>query len=254
MPKAGFSKVLGSMKTNIAKHSPEILLGLGIVGFGTTVVLAVKATPKALKMIDEKKKEEGVDTLTPIETVKVAWKPYLPAAISGVTSVACLVAANSVHVKRNAAIAAAYKISETALFEYRDKVVETIGEKKEQAVRDKVKQKQISSLVTDTREVVYTGHGNSLCLDPLSKRTFKSDIEHIRRAENALNKQMLHDIYGSVSLNEFYDEIGLEHTDVGDILGWNTEHLINLDIGSGITKDGEPCLVISHYNEPKYDY
>lgn len=254
MTKADFSKALNTMKAGLTKHSPEILTGFGIIGLGTTVVLAVKATPKALQMIEKKKEEEGTDELTPIEVVKTAWKPYIPAAISGVTSVACFIGANSVHVKRNAALVAAYKLSETALLEYREQVVETIGEKKEKTVRDKVKQKQIDRIVTEETDVIFTGHGNSLCLDPLSKRLFKSDIEHIRRVENNINKQLLHDICGSASLNEFYDELGLERTDVGDILGWNTDNLINLDIEPGITKKGEPCLVISHHTGPVYDY
>lgn len=130
MTKADFSKALCNMKTTMAKHSPEILTGFGIIGLGTTVVLAVKATPKALEMIEDKKEEEGVSKLTLVDTVKVAWKPYIPAAISFVATTACFIGANSVHVKRNAALAAAYKLSETALLEYKDQVVETIGEKK----------------------------------------------------------------------------------------------------------------------------
>jgi hypothetical protein len=255
MAKADLSKAFNNMRANISKHSPEILTGIGIIGLVTTSVLAVKATPKALKMIEEKKNEEHVDELTPAETVKVAWKPYIPAAITGVTSIACLIGASSVNVKRNAALAAAYKLSETALIEYRDKVVETIGEKKEQAVRDKVAQKQIDDTCpVEIHDVYHTGNGDSLCLDPLSKRLFTSDIEYIRRCENEINRQLIHDICGSASLNEFYDEMGLERTDVGDILGWSTDHLIKLDIRPGMTKDGKPCLVISHYNAPKYDY
>jgi hypothetical protein len=254
MTKANFSKILVDMRKSVSKHSPEILTGFGIIGLGTTVVLAVKATPKALEMIEEKKEEEGIRKLTPIDTVKVAWKPYIPAAVSFVATTACFIGANSVHVKRNTALAAAYKLSETALLEYKDQVVETIGEKKEKNLSDKVQQKQIDKIVTDETEVIHTGYGESLCLDPLSKRLFKSDIEHLRRVENTINKQLIHDICGSASLNEFYDELGLERTDVGDILGWSTEHLISLDIVPGITKRGEPCLVVSHYNNPIYDY
>lgn len=254
MTKSDVSKAFNNMKTSIVKHSPEILTGFGIIGLGTTVVLAVKATPKALKCIEEKKKEVGTDELTPVEIVKAAWKPYVPTAVSCIFTASCFIGANSVHVKRNTALAAAYKLSETALLEYREQVVETIGEKKEQAVRDKVKQKQVDKIVTDETQVIHTGNGESLCLDPLSKRLFKSDIEHIRKVENIINKQLIHDICGSASLNEFYDELGLERTDVGDILGWTTEHMINLDIVPGITKKGEPCLVISHYNPPIHDF
>ena len=254
MNKPNFAHIFKTAQAAVSKHSPEILTGIGIAGMITTTVLAVRATPKALRLIEEAKEQERVDHLKPVDTVKATWKCYIPAITTGVTSVACLVGASRVSLRRNAALATAYKLSETAFTEYREKVVETIGDKKEQAVRDKVSQQQIDKTPVTRNEVYITGDGESLCLDPLSKRLFKSDIDLIRKAENALNKQMIHDICGSVSLNEFYSEIGLDDTDVGSILGWNTEYLINLDIRPGMTENGKPCLVIGHYNVPKYDY
>lgn len=254
MNKPNFARLIRSAQTAVSKHSPEILTGIGIAGMITTVVLAVRATPKALQLIEEKKEETQTDKLTPIDTVKATWKCYIPAAVTCVTSTACLIGASRVSLRRNAALATAYKLSETALTEYRDQVVETVGEKKEQTIREKVNQKQIEKTPVSKNEIFVTGDGETLCLDPLSKRLFKSDQDRIRKAENALNKQMIHDICGSVSLNEFYDELGLDRTDVGDILGWNTEHLIDLDITPGLTENGKPCLVIGHYNAPKYNY
>jgi hypothetical protein len=255
MNKSKPAKLLASFKAGMSKHSPEILTGLGIVGMISTAVLVGTETPKALKLIDEKKKELNVDKLSPIETVKTVWKPYLPAFIVGATSIGCLIGANSVHIRRHTALVTAYKLSETALTEYREKVVETIGERKEQTVQEKVAQKQIDKTPVSKSEVFITGDGESLCLDPLSKRYFKSNIDRIRKAENSLNQQMLHDICGSASLNDFYDEIGLDRTDeVGDMLGWNTEHLIKLNIRPGMSDDEKPCLVIGHYNAPKYGY
>ena len=254
MSKPNVAKFIESAKSTLVKHSPEILTGIGIAGMITTTVLAVKATPKALQLIEEAKEEQEVDVLPPVETVKTCWKCYIPAAVTGTVSIACLIGASSVHVRRNAALATAYKLSETALSEYREQVVETIGEKKEQQVREKVSQKQLEKYPVNNSEIYVTGDGDTLFLEPLSKRYFKSDIEKVRKVENMLNKQMIHDICGSVSLNEFYDELGLERTDVGDILGWNTEHLIDLDIDPGMTPNEKPCLIIGHYNAPKYAF
>lgn len=254
MNKPNVAKFIKSAQSAVVKHSPEILTGFGIAGMITSTALAVKATPKALQLIEEAKKEKDTDVLPPVDTVKVCWKCYIPAAVTGTVSIACLIGASSVHIKRNAALATAYKLSETALTEYREQVVETIGEKKEQQVREKVSQKQLEKYPVNPSEVYITGEGDTLFLEPLSKRYFKSDIEKIRKIENILNKQMIHDICGSVSLNEFYDELGLERTDIGDILGWNTEHLIEIDITPGMTPNEKPCLVIGHYNAPKYSY
>lgn len=254
MNKQDLAKILNSAKLKVVKHGPEILMAFGITGMVTTTVLAVKATPKALDLIDAKKKEKHLDELPPLEVVKAAWKCYIPSAIVGTTSIACLIGANSVHAKRHTALVAAYKLSETALTEYHEKVLEAVGEKKEQVIRDKVHQEKIDKNPVTNSEVFITGNGDSLCLDPLSKRYFECDVELIRRAENNINKQLLHDICGSASLNEFYDELGLERTDVGDSIGWNTDHLISLDIYPGIAQNGRPCLVIGHHNAPKWDF
>ena len=254
MGKTNLATIVASTRQFVSKRSPEILTGIGIAGMISTVVLAVKATPKAMELIEEKKREEWLDKLSPVEMVKVAWKPYIPAIVTCVTSTACLIGASSVSAKRNAALATAYKLSETALTEYREKVIETIGEKKERTVRDKVAEERVKKNPVSKNEVIITGNGKTLCFDPISGRYFMCSIETIKRAENTLNKQMLHDISGYVSLNEFYDEIGLDHTSVGDDLGWNTDQIIDIDFSSQLNDNGEPSVVLDDLVAPKYDF
>ena len=81
MKKLDVAKLFKTVKTTALKKSPEILTGIGIVGIGMTVVLTATATIKAVKLIEEEKTNKGDDEeLTKVEVVKVAWKPYLPAA------------------------------------------------------------------------------------------------------------------------------------------------------------------------------
>lgn len=254
MGKTNLATITTNVRQFVSKRSPEILTGIGISGMITTSILAVKATPKALELIEDKKREEWVDQLSPLEVVKVAWKPYIPAMVTCIVSTSCLIGASSVNAKRNAALATAYKLSETALSEYREKVIETIGEKKERTVRDKVAEERIKKNPVSKNEVIVTGNGKTLCFDPISGRYFMSSIETIKRAENELNKQMLHDISGYVSLNEFYDELGLDHTSVGDDLGWNTDQLIDINFSSQLNDNGEPSVVLDYLVAPKYDY
>ena len=254
MHKPNLANLMSNTRQFVSKRSPEILTGIGIAGMITTTVLAVRATPKALQLIEEKKNEDWVDELSPLEVVKAAWKPYVPAAVTGIASVACLIGASSVNAKRNAALATAYKLSETALSEYREKVIETIGEKKEKTVRDKVAEERVKKNPVSKSEVVVTNNGTTLCFDPISARYFKSSIDKIKRAENELNKQMLHDISGYVSLNDFYDELGLDHTSVGDDLGWNVDRLIDISFSSQLNDNGEPSVVLDYLVAPKYDF
>lgn len=257
MNKTDIAKFFNNVGASMSKNSPAILIGLAIVSGGTAIALAVEATPKALKRIEVEKQERQVEKLTPLETVKVTWPCYVPSALAFVFASGCAIGSHSVHAKRNAALATAYKISETALVEYRDKVVETFGEKKEQAVRDKVAQAQIDKYPINPEEIIDTGKGTTLFLDPLSERYFVSDIEFVRRVENKLNKKMMQSICGSTSLNDFYTELGLHPVDesIGYTLGWNAEYQIDLDPRPGWTHDErKACIVIKHYNPPKYDY
>lgn len=236
----------------ISKHSPEILTTIGVTGMITTTILAVKATPKALILLEDARDEKRGD-LTKIETVKAAWRPYVPAVLTGVASVTCIIGANAVNAKRNAALAAAYTLSERTLLTYRDKVIETIGDKKEKEVREKIAQDEVDKQPVSTSQVIITSKGTTLCKDSLSKRYFESDIDTIKRIVNNLNRNINNRDY--VSLNEFYHELGLEGVPNGDRLGWNvSDGLIEVDFDACITDDDRPCIVIEHLVPPKYDF
>lgn len=253
MKKPKLSSISKGIRGAITKHSPEILTGIGITGMITTTIMAVRATPKALILIEEKKEEIDVDKLTPIELIKTTWTCYIPAAITGGLSIICLIGASSVNARRNAALATAYTLSESALKEYQEKVIETIGEKKEQTVRDAIAKERIDKNPVSSREVIITEKGNTLCYDAISGRYFKSDIDKLKKAENELNRRMRDEMY--ISLNEFYYEIGLNPTSIGDDLGWNIDHgYIELNFSSQLSDDGNPCLVIDYQVAPRYEY
>ena len=255
MSKGNMSTFIASVKNALSDHSPEILTGIGIAGMVTTTVLAVKSTPKALRLIEAKKEALEVEKLTPVETVKAAWLPYIPAAGTGGISVACLVGASSVNASRNAALAAAYNISATALADYKEKVIETIGEKKEKVVRDKVAEEQLKKAPADANTTIFvTGSGKTRCFDTITKQRFTSDIESIKKSVNELNRRMING-EDYISLNEFYYEIGLDEVAIGDELGWNvTRGLIEVDFSAQLDADGTPCIVLDYKVIPKRGY
>ena len=238
----------------LKKHSPEILTGIGITGMITTTVLAVRATPKALMLIEERKLDLNTEDLKKTEIIKTTWKCYIPTFVTGTLSIACIVGASSVNLRRNAALAAAYALSDSTLKEYREKVVEHIGEKKETEVRDAIAKNRIEKNPVETQQIVVTKNGDTLCYEPLSGRYFKSDIEKIKRAVNEINRRMLDDTY--VSLNDFYYEIELDETKIGNKLGWRVDTcgLIDIRFSSQLTNDGTPCLVMDFIDAPMYDY
>ena len=271
MNKGSFTKFIKDAQKAIVKRSPEILTGLGVAGLVTTTVLAVKATPKALRLI-EMAEDHGIGIaskngdpdwerrpLTKLETVKVAWKPYIPAAVTGAVSIACIIGASSVHARRNAALATAYQLSTTALSEYKEKVVETIGEEKEKVIREKIAQDKIDRdpiKESIEKETVVIGSGEVLFLEPVSMQCFKSDIESVRKILNDINFRLTTGMEEYISLSEFYDEIGLPHTSISDDIGWNLgrDGQLEADFLAAKTTDGRPCLMLDYMVKPRYDY
>jgi len=270
MSKFSLPKVVKTITTFATKNSPAILTGLGVTGMFLAIGSAVSATPKALKKIEEEKERQNeelyqkavengednipvIENLKPVDVVKVTWKYYLPATVSALLATACIIGGCSVNIKRNAALATAYTLSETALREYKDKVVETFGEKKEQAVRDSIAQDKVRANPVKNNEVIITGRGETLCYEAFGGRYFKSDIEKIRRVENELNRRMLSEHY--ISLNEFYYELGLKPTEGGEDMGWNLNGgFIDAHFSPVLTENDEPCLAISFHVAPRYDF
>lgn len=255
-----FSAFFSNAAQSVSKHSPELLIGLGIAGSIISVVLAVKATPKALKKIEETKEEKETDTLTKTETVKAAWKCYIPTAITLSSSIACVIGATSISTKRGAALVAAYKIAETSLEELKTKATEALGEEKMADVKKQIMQDRVNETPNPKKDIsegsdVYVSNDSEIwCLESLSGRYFKTTTDAINSAINRLNREMTVSSVMSVSLNEYFSELGLDETGIGDDIGWHVDTgLIDIEIGACV-KDGKPCLCIDHNTMPKPNY
>lgn len=234
------------------KHSPELLIGLGVAGFIGTVVMAVKATPKALEILETEEKIKG-EPLTKKEVVKATYKCYIPSFVTGASAIACIFGGTRTSVKRNAALAAAYTASEQSMKLYREKVAETIGEKKEKLVRDEVSKEMIKQNPPQSNQVIITPKGKTLCYDPLSDRYFEGDIEAIKRGIEQLNKLLRNEM--SVNVNDYYANIGLPQNTLGDLVEWTVDedYPIEPHYSSQLTEDDRPCFVIN-MPEPRSKY
>ena len=235
----------------IVKNLPSILTALGIAGGVTATVIACKETPEYL---EEKEDAEGVK-----EELIVFAKHYWPPIVIGSASAACLIAANRVGLKRQAAALAAYSLSQTNLKQYKDAVVQTFGEKKEEKIKDKVAENIVKENPPKESTIIYTGSGNSLCCDAVSGRYFRSNIEKIKQAVNEINRRLILENY--IPLNDFYEEIGLEWIKLGDMLGWSMGSMhdtLEVSFSSQLTDDrcefgeGIPCLVLNYEVHPGY--
>lgn len=259
MNKQNITGLVKTIQTSVVKHSPEILTGIGIAGMVTTTIFAVKVTPKALDLIAKAEDENDTygdgEPLTKIEIIRVAWKPYIPAALTCIASIACLIGASSVNFRRNAALATAYKLSEAALTEYKDAVIDTIGEKKEQAVKEKISKNRVEQNPVSNNTIYITGDGDTLFLEPISKRYFYSDIEQVRSIINTLNEALYNDPFGHIPLSDLYDAVGLTQTDISNDIGWNINGgSIKVDFHPAMSDKGKPCLALYYETAPSWDY
>lgn len=240
---------LNNLGRLVKDNSSVILSAAAVGGVVATAVLASRSTLKAKERLEEVQPSQ----ITPkADVVKAVWKLYIPPVAAGAATIACIVAANRVEARRSAALLGAYTLVSTTLAEYKDAVVEEIGEVKDRKIREKVAEKQMAENPAGNNEVIITGLGEQLCYEPLSARYFRSDIERIRRAANDIDADVLQNMYAP--LNEFYKLIGLPDTELGEHLGWNIDHRIDVVFATHLSEDGVPCLSVTHRQLPIYDY
>lgn len=240
-----------------ADNSPAILTGIGVAGTVLTGVLAYRAGKRiGLDMnaghyepLLEGKEPEVYDTRKFVATY---WPEFVPPVAIGALSVTAIIGANRIGTRRAAAVAAAYSLSEKAFSEYRDKVVEKFGEKKQQVMYDEIAQKRVDADPISTKEVIITGNGDVMCYDTLTGRYFLSSMEKIKAAVNEVNKQII--TYDYASLTEFYDKLGLSATAFSEEVGWRMDELMEVHFSTVISEDGKPCLAIQYTTQPVRNY
>lgn len=238
----------------MADNSPAILTAIGVTGTLTTAYLTGRASFKAAQLIHQHPREwETRDLwLTRKEKARLVWKEYIPPALTATLTVAAIIGANHVGNRRAAALAAAYSLSERAFEVYRSKIIERLGDKKEQTFRDEIAQEQVTNNPIGNREVIVAGSGSVLCHEAYTGRYFISDHETLRRAQNDINFQVLNDSYAS--LTDFYELVGLPCTSVSDEVGWNSDKLLELQFSTTLTEDNRPCMVVGFVVAPVRHY
>lgn len=250
-------------------NSTAILTGLGVAGTVGTAYLSGRASFKAGRILeaeqvqfeafmDHELKDElearglGKSEPTTKSKVQAVWHLYIPAVGVGVLTITSILLANRISSKKIAALVVASGISDRAFTEYKAKVIEKLGQRQDQKIRDDVAQDQVNKHPIGTREIILAGTGEVLCFDQLTGRYFQSTVESIKRAENKVNYELIH--FMSASLTMFYDEVGLPPTDYTDSVGWNLGNKMEVQLSTVMSTDGRPCIAVGFVNAPRPDY
>lgn len=245
--------ILERSKQFLRRNGSTILTCVGAAGVVTTAVMAAKATPKAISLLEKAKEEKGED-LTKLEKVKVAGPAYIPTVVVGAATIACVFGSNVLNKKQQAGLASAYALLDSSYKEYKKKVEELYGEEANQKVTEEIAKDKYEESDIEHED------GKWLFYDDFSGRYFNAKPEVVQAAEYQLNRDLF--MRGWVTLNEYYEYLNIEPIDGGDVLGWSIDSNLEMywqewiDFGHHKTTmdDGLECTIIYFFLEPVPNY
>ena len=247
--------LLQKSKFYLKRSSPTILTCVGAIGVVATSVLAVKATPKAVDIIQAR---EGIDHEgnyygpTKLEVIQLTWKCYIPAALVGLSTIACIFGANVLNKRNQASLASAYALLRESYQQYRKAANTVYGEDADSKIKVQIAK---DAYVSADGYSVYSSDLDSesekiLCYDLFSQRYFTSTMAAVLNAQYHINRNF--QLKGSVSINEFYEFLGIDKIENGDDIGWSINELmedgiiwLDFDNRHTVLDDGLECCVIS---------
>lgn len=243
---------INASKQFVKRNGSTILTCLGGAGVIATTVTAVKATPKAIRLLQEAERAKN-DELTTLEIVQVAGPSYIPAVLIGAGTLACIFGANILNKRQQAALMSAYALLDNTYKEYQKKVEELYGEGSDREIKNEIAKDHYDE------EDDY-GDGLELFYDEYSQRYFRSTELFVLKAEYDLNR-ILSESCGAF-LNEFYDLLKIDTVDFGNYLGWSTCELVESYCACWVDfrhtkvemEDGMECTIISFMQEPIFDF
>lgn len=242
------TKIKGKTLALLSAYSPEILTGLGIAGLFGTVALTAKAAVKIDHILKEAEEVKG-EKLNVKEIIQETWKEAVPVVLATAATGACIFASHQIDAKRKAALMAAYALAEENL----ESLSSSLKEMADEETYEKVKANAAKNCVVDVDGKLVEGvrnDGSICCYDKMSGRLFWSTKNKIEAAVNSVNQMIISD--WSAMLNDFYNELGIDPSYVGDELGWNSNNMLSVSFDTVLTEGGDVMLVLDYKAYPEY--
>ena len=252
----------GKVPLFLKRNSSTILTCIGAVGVVLTSVSAVRATPKALKLLGKAKEEKGED-LTKLEVVKVAGPVYIPSVVIGAATITCVLGSNVLNKKHQASITSAYALIDTSYKEYRAKLKELYGEEADVKIRDTIAKEKCTepgAYVPGCNPIDISGEKCTF-YDEYRGKYFETTMAAMINAEYHFNRNFV--LSGYACLNDLYEFLGLDLTEEGEALGWAAWRFyddgyegawIDINHRKVTMEDGMECYIIEYINPPRIDY
>lgn len=213
-------KMVALASKKLKRSAPTILSVASVIGVGGSVVLTGVATPKALALIEENSKEKHDGdpyAYTKVEAFLSCWKCYIPTAVVTLSTMGCILAANALNKKQQAALITAYVALNESYKEYRKKANELYGPDTEYKIKkaiSKDKAEQQLEQEDDDLDLFYFEYAPGDGYFRSTKEDVITAMYHFNR-----NFQLKYEVY----VNELLDFLNLEHTELGNVFGWSIE-------------------------------
>lgn len=259
MQKAKISKRVGRQ---LYRSSPTILTVVASVGVIVTTITAVRATPKAVKLLKEAELEKG-ENLTKVEIIRVAGPSYIPSALLGISTIVCIFGANALNQKKQASLMSAYVMLIESYKQYRKSAKIVYGEDADDKIHVEMA-KDAMVATYDWGYQVYNMDMDSeserlLFYDLSSKKYFRTTMAAVLNAQYHVNRNLA--IRGDCSLNEYLSFLGVEGIDGGDDLGWDISYMVeemdcywlDFDNYKSTLEDGLECIIIDTMTVNKFE-
>ena len=231
-------KFLKSLGALCKEQLPTILSGAAVIGVFVTGICAAKASLKAKEEVDQ------LETPTTLDKVKTVAPIYGPTVAVGSVTVACILGANHISVKRYAALAGTCAIAKSQLQEHKDKVLEMFGKEKAESIEQEIAKDQVSK---KTNGLICASDELVTCKDLVTGMVFKSSMVRIQAAANNVNTLVLLD--GAAGLTYFYDQLDEEHTPIMEKVRWHCDSrtpMMQVEFGAEISEHGLPYLTFTY--------
>lgn len=237
------------------KHSPEMLLGAGVIGVVASTIMACKATTKLDSVLEESKEnlekihnyveEKGYSekyteedsrkdlTITYTQAGVKLVKLYAPAVALSMLSITAIVKGHIILRKRNIALAAAYTAIDKSFKGYRSRVIDRFGKELDRELKYNLRVKEIEEKAIDK-------NGNEVTEKKVVEVVNPSDVGDYAKIftegcmgweddpeltmmflkqQQCYANDKLRD-QGYLFLNQVYDMLGIPRTKAGQIVGW----------------------------------
>ena len=252
---AKMTRTFNRMGLQLKKHSPEILMTVGVIGVVASGVMACKATLKVQDIVDDAKQkidmihevsndlemsdkysaEDGkkdlaiVYTQTAVKFIKL----YGPSVAIGVASLGCMIGSNRILNKRNVALAAAYTAIDKSFKEYRSRVIDRFGKQLDKELKYGIKAQEIEEVSVDEKGKEIVKKNTVEVMDPNCYSQYSIVFDDgntgwdpdpeltkyfLIQQQNWANERLK--ARGHLFLNEVYDMLGVKRTKAGAQVGW----------------------------------